>query len=62
MKRLSSLIPAHEGKGYVLNRLKRYEEALIACEEAIRLDPTHAPARSGKDKALAALKDSRRKR
>jgi tetratricopeptide (TPR) repeat protein len=43
-------------EGSVLINLKRYEEALAACEQAIRLDPNDARAYTGKGLALRNLK------
>lgn len=40
----------------MLNGLKRYEEALDASDEALRLDPTLAQAWHAKGEALKALK------
>src|SRR5258708_10945607 len=43
-------------EGATLRDLKRYEEALAACEQAIRLDPNFAKAYNGKGAALNDLK------
>jgi tetratricopeptide (TPR) repeat protein len=42
--------------GNALNELKRYEEALAACEQAIRLDPNNAYAYTNKGIALNGLR------
>jgi tetratricopeptide (TPR) repeat protein len=46
-------------EGNALVDLKRYEEALAAHEQAIRLDPNYAYAYSGKGNALNKLKRSK---
>ena len=43
---------ASRNKGLALGKLGRYEEAIIAFDEAIRLDPTDALAHIGKEIAL----------
>jgi serine/threonine protein kinase len=43
-------------EGYALLNLKRYEEALVAYEQAIRLDPNYASAYHKKGEALYTLK------
>jgi len=43
-------------EGYALNDLKRYEEALAACDQAIRLDPNFVGAYYSKGYALNDLK------
>ncbi len=43
-------------EGNALNGLKRYEEALAAYEQAIRLDPNYVHAYNGKGNALSDLK------
>src|SRR5258708_11163723 len=42
-------------EGNTLSGLKRYQEALVAYEQAIRLDPNYAPAYNNKGLALEAL-------
>ena len=42
-------------KGYVLDELERFEEAILACEQAIQLDPNHAVAYANKDVAFENL-------
>ena len=42
-------------KGSVLYNLGKYDEALVALEEAISLDPKDATARNNKGFALKAL-------
>src|SRR5206468_1444310 len=46
----------YAGKGKVQHALKRYEEALAAYEQAVRLDPETADYYAGKGKVLHALK------
>ncbi len=46
---------ACNGKGKVLNALKRYDEALAAYRQAIRLDFNYAPAYAGKGTTLTNL-------
>jgi tetratricopeptide (TPR) repeat protein len=48
--------PTYIGKGAALRSLKRYNEALAAYEQAIRLDPKSAHAHIGKGNALTELK------
>ena len=43
-------------EGYTLRDLKRYQEALAAYKQAIRLDPNYAAAYNGKGYALNGLK------
>ncbi len=58
----SSLVVSQRSKGQwmqegnTLRGLKRYQEALAAYEQAIRLDPNYAPAYKGKGNALHDLK------
>jgi len=52
---------AHNKKGAVLEELGRYEEAIEACEQAIRLDPNNAQAHDGKDVALKELRKATRR-
>ena len=56
--KLISLKPKEEWlkEGFTLNALKRYEEALAAYEQAIRLNPNDANAYHGKGVALSGLK------
>ena len=56
--KLISLKPKEEWlkEGFTLNALKRYEEALAAYDQAIRLDPNYAKAYNGKGVALRDLK------
>ena len=42
-------------KGHALNNLRRYEEALVALKQAIRLDPKDADAYNEKYFALSGL-------
>ncbi|MFA5347581.1 MAG: tetratricopeptide repeat protein [Methanoregula sp.] len=42
-------------KGLILSQLKRFEEALSAYDEAIRLDPDYAPVWSDKGFTLRQL-------
>ena len=46
-----------EGNALLHSGAKRYEEALTAYDQALRLDPTSAIASLGRGNALAALKD-----
>ena len=50
---------AYNNKGATLNGLKRYEEALTACEQALRLDPNYAEAYDTKGHALNGLNRKR---
>lgn len=45
----------YRSKGYVLSELKRYQEALAVCEQAIRLNPNNANAYQNKGNALNGL-------
>ena len=47
---------AYHSKGWLLNDLKRHEEALLACEKALQLDPNYALAYHTKGFALLKLK------
>jgi tetratricopeptide (TPR) repeat protein len=47
---------AYNNKSAALNELKRYEEALAACEQAIRLDPNYVYAYNNKGIALNGIK------
>ena len=55
---IKALLLARKTKEDALLELKRYEEALAACEQAIRLDPNLAFAYSNKGAALRALRKS----
>jgi tetratricopeptide (TPR) repeat protein len=54
--RLGPDAAAYSGKGKALNSLKRYDEALTAYKQAIRLDFNYAPTYEGKGTALTNLK------
>ncbi len=47
---------AYSRKGEALTNLKRYDEALLAYRQAIRLDTNYAPAYSGQGSSLTHLK------
>ena len=46
---------AYHNKGNILRGLKRYEEAIVAYDHAIRLNPNFAVAHYGKGAALRDL-------
>jgi len=46
---------AYYNKSAVLNGLERYDDALLACGQAIRLDPENAAAYTNKDVTLINL-------
>src|SRR5258706_5378934 len=50
-----NLAKAHNEKGCALNYLGRYQEGLVAFEQAIRLDPNNAMAYNNKGWALNSL-------
>lgn len=50
-----NLADAYANKGYILNKLGRYQEALTALDQAIRLNPNHTKAYEAKGFALNAL-------
>src|SRR5205823_15061427 len=52
MRKQSGLIPTMPWLTNTLNKQGRYEEAIEACEQAIRLDPNDAGAYSSKGVAL----------
>ena len=49
-------VEAYRSKGYALYSLERYEEAIEACEQAIRLNPNDAGAYINKSYALYSLR------
>ena len=55
MKKQSGLIPTKPWLTNALNELGRYEEAIEACEEAIKLDSNDAGAYCSKGTALYSL-------
>ena len=54
----------HRARGWALQELERYEEALAAYEEALRLDPDYLQARLRKARlqATAEVDSERRER
>ncbi|HEY6587216.1 MAG TPA: tetratricopeptide repeat protein, partial [Nitrososphaeraceae archaeon] len=53
--RNSEYITAYYGKGYSLDCLQRYEEAIKCYDQVIRINPDYVDAYYGKGKALEKL-------